>query len=112
MQAVRLNDLLNTLTSVKSKMRIILLDVCRNNPFPEINKTIGRGLSIVDAKVGTAAASGDQSVNSASSFMSTRGGYIAPRHDLAYTFATLARVQAPIDFDFSSFPRQIVVLND
>ena len=52
MQAVRLNDLLNTLTSVKSKMRIILLDVCRNNPFPEINKTIGRGLAIVDAKVG------------------------------------------------------------
>ncbi len=52
LQAVRLNDLLNTLTAVPSKMRILLLDACRNNPFPEINKTAGHGLAIVDAKVG------------------------------------------------------------
>ena len=52
LQAVRLNDLLNTLTSVPSKMRIVLLDACRNNPFPAINKTAGHGLAIVDAKVG------------------------------------------------------------
>ena len=52
LQAVRLNDLLNTLTSVPSKMRIILLDACRNNPFPDINKSAGHGLAIVDAKVG------------------------------------------------------------
>src|SRR6476646_11347528 len=52
MQAVRLNDILNTLTSVPSKMRFLLLDACRNNPFPEINKSVGRGLAIVDAKIG------------------------------------------------------------
>jgi hypothetical protein len=52
-QAVRLNDILNTLTSVPSKMRILLLDACRNNPFPEINKTAGHGLAIVDAKTGS-----------------------------------------------------------
>ncbi len=52
LQAVRLNDILNTLTSVPSKMRILLLDACRNNPFPDINKTAGRGLAIVDAKTG------------------------------------------------------------
>ena len=52
MQAVRLNDILNTLTSVPSKMRILLLDACRNNPFPDISKTAGGGLAIVDAKVG------------------------------------------------------------
>jgi hypothetical protein len=52
LQAVRLNDLLNTLTSVPSKRRIILLDACRNNPFPAINKSAGHGLAIVDAKVG------------------------------------------------------------
>jgi hypothetical protein len=52
LQAVRLNDVLNTLTSVPSKRRIILLDACRNNPFPGINKTAGHGLAIVDAKVG------------------------------------------------------------
>jgi len=52
-QAVRLNDILNTLTSVPSKMRILLLDACRNNPFPEITKTAGHGLAIVDTKTGS-----------------------------------------------------------
>ena len=32
-QAVRLNDILNTLTSVPSRMRIVVLDACRNNPM-------------------------------------------------------------------------------
>jgi hypothetical protein len=52
LQAVRLNDILNTLTSVPSKMRIVLLDACRNNPFPSINQSAGHGLAIVDAKIG------------------------------------------------------------
>src|SRR5215475_4146631 len=52
MQAVRLNDILNTMTSVPSKMRFLLLDSCRNNPFPELGKSTGNGLAIVDAKVG------------------------------------------------------------
>ncbi|MEP6839034.1 MAG: caspase family protein [Bradyrhizobium sp.] len=53
LQAVRLNDILNTLTSVPSKMRILMLDACRNNPFPDLNKTSGGGLAIVDAKIGS-----------------------------------------------------------
>src|SRR5437660_9394399 len=53
LQAVRLNDILNTLTSVPSRMRILLLDACRNNPFPAINKSAGHGLAIVDAKTGS-----------------------------------------------------------
>src|SRR4030081_2173819 len=52
LQAVRLNDILNTLTSVPSKMRILMLDACRNNPFPAINQSAGHGLAIVDAKTG------------------------------------------------------------
>lgn len=52
LQAVRLNDILNTLTSVPSRMRIVLLDACRNNPFPDIGKSAGHGLAIVDAKFG------------------------------------------------------------
>src|ERR1700694_3245070 len=52
LQAVRLNDVLNTLASVPSKMRILMLDACRNNPFPDISKTSGGGLAIVDAKIG------------------------------------------------------------
>jgi hypothetical protein len=51
-QAVRLNDVLNTLTSAPSKLRILMLDACRNNPFPEISKSVGGGLAIVDAKIG------------------------------------------------------------
>jgi hypothetical protein len=54
LQAVRLNDIINTLTSVPSKTRIILLDACRNDPFPAINKTAGRGLAQVDVRLGTA----------------------------------------------------------
>jgi hypothetical protein len=52
MQAVRLNDVLNTLASVPSRMRFLLLDSCRNNPFPEVSKSTGSGLAIVDTKVG------------------------------------------------------------
>src|SRR5882757_7672567 len=52
LQAIRLNDVLNTLSSVPSKTRILLLDACRNNPFPAINRTAGHGLAIVDAKTG------------------------------------------------------------
>jgi hypothetical protein len=54
LQAVRLNDVLNTLNAVPSTARIVLLDACRNNPFPDINKTAGHGLAIVDAKIGAA----------------------------------------------------------
>lgn len=52
LQAVRLNDLLNTLNSVPNKMRILMLDACRNNPFPAINQITGKGLAIVDTKSG------------------------------------------------------------
>jgi hypothetical protein len=52
LQAVRLNDVLNTLASVPSRTRLILLDACRNNPFPQISKTAGHGLAVVDAKLG------------------------------------------------------------
>lgn len=50
LQAVRLNDVLNTLTSVPTRMRFVLLDACRNNPFAELTKTAGRGLALVDTK--------------------------------------------------------------
>ncbi len=52
LQAVRLNDILNTLNSVPSKMRILLLDACRNDPFPAISQSAGHGLALVDTKTG------------------------------------------------------------
>jgi uncharacterized caspase-like protein len=52
LQAVRLNDLMNTLGALPTRMRIFLLDACRNNPFPALNQTAGHGLAIVDTKAG------------------------------------------------------------
>ena len=53
MQAMRLGDVMNAFATVPSKMRIVMLDACRNNPFSEINKSGGRGLAIVDAPSGS-----------------------------------------------------------
>lgn len=54
LQAVRLNDVMNTIASVPTKMRIIMLDACRNDPFDSINKIAGHGLAIVDTKANAA----------------------------------------------------------
>ncbi|WP_437182551.1 caspase family protein [Rhodoplanes tepidamans] len=53
LQTVRLADVMNALAAVPSKTRIVILDACRNNPFSEINKVVGRGLAIVDAPSGS-----------------------------------------------------------
>ena len=41
--SLRLVDVMGTLELIPSRMRIVVLDACRNNPFPEINDA-GRGL--------------------------------------------------------------------
>ncbi len=48
--SLRLVDLMATLETIPSRLRIVMLDSCRNNPFPEIDDA-GRGLAIVDAPV-------------------------------------------------------------
>jgi hypothetical protein len=50
--AVRLVDIMATLEAVPSRLRIVVLDACRNNPFPTVNDA-GRGLAIVDAPNGS-----------------------------------------------------------
>src|SRR5262249_6867080 len=50
--ALRLVDVMATLESIPSRLRIVLLDACRNNPFPTVNDA-GRGLAIVDAPNGS-----------------------------------------------------------
>ena len=50
--SVRLVDVMATLDTIPSRMRIVVLDACRNNPFPGINDA-GRGLAIVDAPNGS-----------------------------------------------------------
>jgi uncharacterized caspase-like protein len=53
LQAMRLTDVMNALSTIPSKSRFVILDACRNNPFSAINKTAGRGLAIVDAPNGS-----------------------------------------------------------
>jgi hypothetical protein len=50
--SVRLVDVMATLDAIPSRMRIAILDACRNNPFPSLNEAT-RGLAIVDAPNGS-----------------------------------------------------------
>ena len=51
-EAIRLVDVMATLQAVPSRIRIVALDACRNNPFSQLKDT-GRGLAIVDAPNGS-----------------------------------------------------------
>jgi hypothetical protein len=51
-EAVRLVDVMATLQAVPSRMRAVIIDACRNNPFSSLKDT-GRGLAIVDAPNGS-----------------------------------------------------------
>ena len=50
-EAIRLADVMSALAAAPSKMRIVILDACRNNPFATTKQT--RGLAIVDAPTGS-----------------------------------------------------------
>src|SRR5262249_20086939 len=54
LQAVRLNQLLNTPGALPIRMRTSMCDACRNNPFPALAGSVGHGLAIVDTKAGSA----------------------------------------------------------
>jgi uncharacterized caspase-like protein len=87
LQAVRLNDLMNTLGALPTRMRIFMLDACRNNPFPALNKTTGHGLGIVDTKAGTS--------GSFISFSTSPGAEAEDGNDSPYTAAVLSVVKEP-----------------
>jgi len=50
--SVRLVDVMATLEAIPSRVRIVVLDACRNNPFPSVVDAT-RGLAIVDAPNGS-----------------------------------------------------------
>src|SRR5829696_8172694 len=50
---MRLADVMKAVETLPTKMRLVILDACRNNPFTTIQKTTGRGLAIVDAPAGS-----------------------------------------------------------
>ncbi len=51
--SVRLVDVMSTLETIPSRMRIVILDACRNNPFPDASTTPAAALAIVDAPNGS-----------------------------------------------------------
>jgi hypothetical protein len=53
LEAIRLADVMNLMSAVPSKTRIVILDACRNDPFKDIAKSTGRGLAIVNAPEGS-----------------------------------------------------------
>ena len=65
---LRLVDLMATLETVPSRLRIVMLDSCRNNPFPNLDDS-SRGLAIVDAParsiVGYSTAPGTEALDGA-----------------------------------------------
>ena len=105
LQAVRLNDILNTLTSVPTRMRILLLDACRNNPFPDIGKNGGRGLAVVDAKTGAP--------GTFLSFSTSPGALAEDGNgaDSPYTTALLAAAREPALSIEDAFKRVRVAVN-
>lgn len=52
-QAVRLADVMQALETAPSRVRIVILDACRNNPFSALGDASGKGLAIVDAPAGS-----------------------------------------------------------
>jgi hypothetical protein len=51
-EALRLADVINALSSVPSKARIVLVDASHGNPFTQFKDTGGRGLAMIDAPAG------------------------------------------------------------
>lgn len=52
-QGVKLAYVMGALEAAPSRMRIVILDACRNNPFAVSGEAGGKGLAIVDAPTGS-----------------------------------------------------------
>ncbi len=74
-QAVDITALLEGLTKAKNPMNIIILDACRDNPFESGVKTTGKGLSQMDAPIGTLLAYATAPGNTASDGSGANGLY-------------------------------------
>jgi uncharacterized caspase-like protein len=51
--AVAVNDILRTLEIAKAKVNVLILDACRNNPFPAKSRSTSRGLARLEAPAGS-----------------------------------------------------------
>jgi hypothetical protein len=82
--SVRLVDVMATLEAIPSRMRIVILDACRNNPFPSLNDA-GRGLAIVDAPngsiVGYSTAPGTEALDGVSDHSPYTDAFLREAHE-------------------------------
>jgi uncharacterized caspase-like protein len=82
--SVRLVDVMATLEAIPSRMRIVILDACRNNPFPTLNEA-GRGLAIVDAPngsiVGYSTAPGTEALDGAGDHSPYTAAFLREAHE-------------------------------
>lgn len=53
LEGININDFLQVMNSSDSKVNIVVLDACRNNPFARSFRSISRGLAPVQAPKGT-----------------------------------------------------------
>lgn len=53
LQSLRLADLMATLGQARTRLNLVFLDACRNNPLPQRTRSGSRGLARVDAPSGT-----------------------------------------------------------
>lgn len=53
LEAINVNSFLRTINSAESKINIVILDACRDNPFGRSFRSASRGLAPVDAPRGT-----------------------------------------------------------
>lgn len=52
-EAVNINSLMRLLNIARNSVNMVILDACRNNPFPESTRSTSRGLAAVSAPRGT-----------------------------------------------------------
>jgi hypothetical protein len=53
LETININDFLSVMNSSQTKVNIVILDACRNNPFASSGRSASRGLAPVDAPKGT-----------------------------------------------------------
>jgi uncharacterized caspase-like protein len=80
---------MNTLGALPTRMRIFMLDACRNNPFPALSQTAGHGFAIVDTKAGAPGSFISYSTSPGSEAEDGSGA------DSPYTTAVLAVAKEP-----------------
>lgn len=74
-EAVQLTRVLNEIDEAKNRLNIVILDACRNNPFPRKDRSSAAGLGRVEAPIGTLIAYATNPGNTASDGNGRNGLY-------------------------------------